>query len=362
MKIETTAEALASALRGNVAERKSTIPVLEYAQVLGNRIITSNLDLHCIAELDAKFEGEPNFLIPRRQVENLLEDQTGPLTLEYQPAGDPNDEKALKTSRVKLSHDGGEFIFECCNSGNFPVIPQPPLLTMELDGAGFKKTIDRSLFSILNEQSRYKLDGALLEGDGKKATMVATDGHRMSIVEMDADIPIPQGVILPRAALKWMSENIDGDVSLGLGEELHAVKTGKKTLQFRKMNGQFPDWEVVLPKADKISMSVTFPSVKKLRQALSLVAQCADERSGGVTWRFGEESTIEAKSVERGSASFPIDCVATGEMKLRWNAGYILDLLNIVEDGSAVVDLQDDQSSCLWHLDGMKYIVMPMRI
>lgn len=352
MKIETTAEALASALRGNVCERKSTIPVLEYAQVLGNRIITSDLDLHCISELDAKFEGEPNFLIPCRQVSKLLEDQTGPLTLEFN----------AETSKVKLCHDGGEFIFDSRNRANFPKVPETPLLTMEFDGAGFKKAIDRILFAVSNEESRYALDGMLLKGDGKKATMVATDGHRLSLVEMDADAPILQGVILRRAALKWLSENIDGNVSFGSSEELHAVKTGKKTLQFRKMTGQFPNWEAVMPVADKVQMTVTFPSVKKLRQVLARVAQCADKRSGCVTWHFGEESRLEAKSIERGSASFPIDCLATGEMKLGWNAGYILDLLNIVEDGSAVVELQDIQSSCLWHLDGMKYIVMPMRI
>jgi DNA polymerase III sliding clamp (beta) subunit (PCNA family) len=71
---------------------------------------------------------------------------------------------------------------------------------------------------------------------------------------------------------------------------------------------------------------------------------------------------LEAKSVEHGSVSAAIDCTVDGELTIGWNAGYILDLLKIVDDGPLTIAMQDAQSSAIFTLDGMQYLVMPMRI
>ena len=362
MRIETTAEVLAAALRGNVAERKSTLPVLEFARVMGDRIMTTDLDSTCIADLDAKFEGEPDFLIPCRSVLSAIEGQSGLVTLEYEADRKQVNLKELSGPLVTLRHDGGTFTFPTMAAANFPILPDVPMLTTELDGAEFKKMIDRTLFSVSREESRYTLNGAMLKGDGKTMTMVATDGHRLSIVEMPADFKNEQGVLLSRPALKWMSENIVGDVSLGVGHDYHAVRTGSRTLIFRRLKGEFPNWQEVIPKEENIKVKVTFPSAKRLRSIVERVARCADERGGPTIWEFGPESRISAKSIEHGQASFPLDCAVDGELNILWRAEYILDFLGTVDDGEVKIELQSNQSGCMFCIDGARYLVMPMRI
>lgn len=359
MKIEMTAEALAQALRGNVVERKSTIPVLEYALVRDNQIITTDLDSYCFAPLEGKTEGNPNFLIPCRRMEKFLDGLTGPMTMKYEDRSD--GPKEFGSPRVVVMHNGGKFAFNSMNKANFPALPEAPLLTAEFDGAEFKKTVDRVLMSISTEESRYTLNGALLMGDGAKVTMVSTDGYRLSIVDMESDAKIAKNTIIPRDALRWLSDNIDGNVSFGSGTDYLAFKTGGKILVHRAMKGQFPNWTAVLPKPENIKLTATFPSAKRLREALSKVFLFSDERSGLVAFRFGEESSMEAKCSETGKASFPIECVSTGELTIGWNGEYILDILNIVDDGEVTIELQDAQSGTMFHVGGMRYLAMPMR-
>jgi DNA polymerase-3 subunit beta len=364
MKIETTAEALANALRSHVADKESTIPVLSYARIQSNKVITSNLNLHCIAEFEAKVTGEPDFLIPCHQVLKLLDEQTGPLTLEFQVPGDPNNPKEQQASGIKLIFGGCVFTFNAMNVANFPKMSDTPLLMLEFDGAEFKKMIDRVYFSISREESRYTLSGALLRIKDSKVHMIATDGHRLSLVESPAEnAPPTKDTMLSRSALKWIKGNIGDEISLGFGDHFHVAKTGNATLIFRSLSGQFPKFEAVIPDPEKVTVTAKFPSSRRLREVLSQVAMCADEASGAVKWHFGEELQLAAKSMEDGgSAKAVLDCKTDGEMEIGWNAGYILDLLGIVEDAPLVISLQDAQSAALFELDGMKYIVMPMRI
>jgi DNA polymerase III sliding clamp (beta) subunit (PCNA family) len=118
---------------------------------------------------------------------------------------------------------------------------------------------------------------------------------------------------------------------------------------------------VVIPTEEKIKVTATFSTIRQLRDDLKRVALCADERSGMVKWCFGPESRIEAKSIEHGSASALLNCTVVGELAVGVNCGYVLDVLNTVEDGPLTIGLQDAQSSLLFTLDGTQYIIMPMR-
>jgi DNA polymerase III sliding clamp (beta) subunit (PCNA family) len=190
--------------------------------------------------------------------------------------------------------------------------------------------------------------------------MVATDGHRLSLVEMDGDAP-PTSALFSRSSLKWMKENVGEWAALGIGTDYNVICSARKTLLFRKLTGQFPKYEKVIPKSSEVTVTATFPSIRELRSTLSRVAKCADEASGCVQWQFGLNPKIATKSVNRGSASAPLDCKVEGELTISWCNSYITDLLSIVEDGELTIQMKDAQSASLFQLDGVKYIVMPMR-
>ncbi len=363
MKLTTTAEALSAALRGNVVEKHTTLPVLAYARVQGDQIITTDLDNTCVADIDAKVTGKPDFLIPCWQIAKLLEGQTGALTLEYtgEAPVDINDPAKKGKFHVKLKHGGCTFRFDAMLTENFPLLPPDDMpLRVELDGDRFRIAIDRVIFSISNVESRYILNGALLNVEGGKLHLVATDGCRMSMVEYPVDLEPVKDMVIPRKALAWLKEHSAGPITLRIGTDYHAFKTGGKTLIFRKLRGDFPRYKEVIPKEEKIKVTATLPSMRQFRAELARVAMFSDERSGRVKFRWGAESLMTTKS-ERGAAEAVIAAKVEGEqLDIRWNAGYILDLLRIVEDGELTIKMRDRQSAALFSLDGLQYVAMPM--
>lgn len=363
MKITMKAEDLYAALSGHVAPSPTTLPILAYARIQGGSLITTDLDMICVAKFDCVFAGKPDFLIPCKPTLEILKGKSGPLTLEYRDEGpDDLDDASQKRSTI-MRHGPSSFEFEPLPGTHYPTALDAPMLSLELDGDAFKKAIERVFFAISSEESRYVLNGALFRVHDGTLSLIATDGHRMSLVDMPTDLPNVKDTLLLRPALKWLMENIvDGPVTLGLGDGNHAVKTGRKTLIFRRLSGQFPNWQAVVPNDKDIKVTAQIPSTRELRSQLASVALCAHPLSKPVKWHFGKEgSRIAAKSTI-GASQCNIDCEVDGDITIGWNAEYVTDLLDVAYDEPLTIQMSDSTSAAMFLLDGMRYVAMPMRI
>jgi DNA polymerase-3 subunit beta len=111
--------------------------------------------------------------------------------------------------------------------------------------------IQRTLFAITQEESRYSLNGALLVLAPQEMRMVATDGHRLSMVSrivqfegVDAEIR----ALVPRKTLLEILKLIgDQELLVGFGrDENHLFfSVGDRRLVSRVLAGQFPNYEMV---------------------------------------------------------------------------------------------------------------------
>lgn len=107
MKLSTTAEALLAAMLQSVKlDKRSTIPILSNARLLGNRIITTDLDDHSIVEFDGTCDEETDLLFPFHIMAGILEDQTGPLTMELISKKPDDADGASNLPYVKIKHNG----------------------------------------------------------------------------------------------------------------------------------------------------------------------------------------------------------------------------------------------------------------
>src|SRR5262249_34531152 len=143
----------------------------------------------------------------------------------------------------------------------------------KVDGAALRDMIDKTLFSVSNDETRFHLNGVLFESDGTKARMVSTDGHRLSKVErtLTGGPQLAAGVLIPKKGPVEIKRTVDG-VQGACDMAVHGghcfVKTGDISLAVKLIDSQFPPYEQVIPKGnDKVAVIDRMPLLEALKRA-----------------------------------------------------------------------------------------------
>jgi DNA polymerase III subunit beta len=259
---------------------------------------------------------------------------------------------------------------------SFPELPNIPADTGShgealIPAGTLADAISKVTFAVSKEESRFTLKGALLILRDSALKMCATDGHRMALVEADVSPSHALkavSTIVPLKALAQVAALIkeSPDVTIRYSEDenhLYFV-VGHRTLIARKMTGNFPDYERVLP-TDQPKVATVGP--EQLKAALERVSQFSDERSKRVSVIVSEDE-ITCKSAVSDTGDSEESTPATysgGSVEIGFNATYLLDFLKVA--GSAQVELRLKDASSAGELRPVgdavsyRYVVMPMR-
>jgi len=129
--------------------------------------------------------------------------------------------------------------------------------TMPVQGLFLSQMIERTIYAASADETRYNLNGVYFEqlADSQKARMVATDGHRLAIVDRELGTSLGKlksGVIIPRKGLvelkRLLDEEDSGEVELGFEGNSGLVRKGDVTLVMRLIEGEFPNYQQVIPR------------------------------------------------------------------------------------------------------------------
>lgn len=234
-----------------------------------------------------------------------------------------------------------------------------------------RKMIHETVMAISLEESRYTLNGALLCVNKEKAYMVATDGHRLAYSEPysppeycfeSVRILIPRKVMCQLSALLPKKE-VSVKVEMEMEEGHLKFSFGDVSIVSRKLTGQFPNWEAVMPR--NASKSATFQRDHMLG-ALKRLLPVADQRSHAIKIDMNGHLELSAHSPEHGDAKETIFAAQRegGDVTIGFNAQYLVDALSAMSAGEVKLALKDDQSCGeLTSQDpNFRYVVMPMRI
>jgi DNA polymerase III subunit beta len=355
-------------LSQGVVEKKTTIPILSNVllEADGNRIILTATDLElgirCSCAARVKKAGAGT--VPARRLLDymrLLPD--GDVQVKIQE----NHWANLVSGRSKTRIAG-------MSRESFPELPKMPEPLAEIPLGVLASMIGKTVFAISNEESRFTLNGALLVLKKGGLVMVATDGHRLSMIESTADLPGVTGAyraLLPRKAmleLQKLAGDADGSAMVQFsGDENHLFfEVGERLLLSRKLTGNFPDYERVLPKEQPQSVSL---NREELKGAIERVAQFSDERSRAIRMSAAPgEVKIHSSVSETGESEESIPVEYTGPAtEIGFNAEYILDFLRAVSTEQVNFLFKDAHSAGELRPGGEKpdnyrYVIMPMRI
>ncbi len=313
-----------------VVERKTTIPVLSNILIesIGEkeiRIVGTDLDctIRCDAEADIIQPG--SICVQARKLFDIVR---------ALDAGDAHFKKE-DNEWVTLKAGRANYRLAGVSKDQFPEIPSFKSTPMRLPAEVFGFFVRNTAFAITNEQSRFTLSGAkFIIGDGV-ARMVTTDGHRLAYVERTIDDK--EGVIdtlIPKKALTELVKLSRGAGDVAFGEDTNHIyfETEGRLLITRKLTGQFPNYEMVMPKDnDKTAIF----DLDEMNRAVRRMALIADERNRSIRLTVREgEIEITAQSSEQGEGSEVVQADYKGEeMQLGFNHQYLLEFLQNV--GSA---------------------------
>jgi len=212
---------------------------------------------------------------------------------------------------------------------------------------------------------------------GGAVSMVTTDGHRLSFVtcgldsqdggeatpEHDARVIVPKKALTELQRLTMGSEDA---IEFAKDENHLFFKIGYRQLTSRLLSGQFPNYEMVIPKNNDKKVAI---NVEKIAQAVRRAALMADDRSHGIKMEFDDgRLVITSQTADLGESKEEV-AIDYKEAKLavRFNALYVLDFLNVVDGEDITLELKDDQSAVLFKPAEQgncefKYVIMPMRL
>jgi DNA polymerase-3 subunit beta len=371
----------------SVVERKTTIPILSnfLIEVENDRlnISATDLDQAIRTSTEVKVKKPGACTIPARKLYDYVK---------LLPEGDISI-KLLENHWVQIRSGRSNTKMVGMARANYPQVPEfPAVATTSISAQALKTLITRTIFAISNEESRYTLNGALLVIKAESLAMVATDGHRLSYVEKPNEIlegiSGEKRVLIPRKALQELLQLLiaaeaEGDaeekknpkaglppVTVEFADDEHTLffRLGHRTLSTRKLSGQFPNFEAVMPR-DNTKFAVVRSS--ELSAAIQRVAQFADERSGAIRLRLeGNELKISSSSTESGESEDTIDTPYSGDpIMVGFNSTYILDFLKALgNEGEVRLEFKDSQSAGQMRPEDpdaeykYRYVLMPMRI
>ena len=351
-----------------VVEKKNTIPVLSNILIesIGEntiRITATDLDVTIRCDMEAETITTPGSMCVQArklfEIARLLPDA-------------PVNFKKEDNEWVTVKCDRARFKMVGIGRDSFPEIPAFKSAPTQLPAGVIKTFIDRTIFAITQEESRYTLSGAKFVLNESGARMITTDGHRLAFIEtkhVTANDKQTIDTLIPRktlAELTKLTTGFDDQIGLGMDDNHIYFELGPRLLISRMLYGQFPNYEMVMPKNN--DRMVEFNS-SLLNLAIRRVALMADEKSHGTRFHLEpNQLVISSQNAEDGEAHETIATDYAGETTdIGFNAQYLQDFLNVVGDAKIAFEFKDGNSQAQLKPSensdyDYKYIVMPMRL
>lgn len=344
-----------------VIESKSTIPVLLNVLIesIGEnrlRFTGTDLDITMIREVEADHvpDGFAACLSGRklRDIVVLLEGEMVEITPE-------------ENNWMRLTDGKARYRLPGVDKNNFAACAEAKGSPIEIPFDVLKRAIHLTGFTITKEQSRFTLSGAKFELADNKMRVITTDGHRLSLVEVDLVQSNKVDVLIPKKALDQILKLKAETIEFTVGPQHAKFKAGDTTIISRLLTGKFPNYELVLPKGN--DRAVTLP-VAELRATVKRISMMADDRNASVRLEFSDAGvTIEASSHEMGEGNETLFAAFTGEaIKFGFNWHYLAEILAAVDaDKNITFSFKDPNAQTEFRIEGddsFRHVVMPLRI
>jgi len=363
MKFSVSKEKLLEGLQTvqNVVSTRTTLPILSNVLLQAAdgqlRFTTSDLDVGIRSGVEATIEKSGATTLPARRLLSIVRElPANEITVEV-------DSKNVASIR------SGPSFFKILGlpEEEFPPLPKfENAKTFTLRQKDFRDALKKTAYAISTDETRYVLNGLLFSFREEKLTLVATDGRRLALVDIELEFPRSHegDVIIPTKAINEIARLLtdEGEVKLSLGENQVAFELDGTLLVSKLIEGNYPNYRQVIPGETK--ERVTLERVQ-FHDAVHRVSLLSSEKSNSVKLVFTKNNLeIAANTPDVGEARESLAIQYKGrDFAIAFNPEFLMAPLKNLSVDEVFLDLIDEMSPGVIKIQGpFLYVIMPMRI
>ena len=353
----------------SVVERRTTIPILSNVRLECSgqnlSVTATDMDLAVVEKVAAESVIDGAATAPAHTLYDIVRKLPDGAQVELETSDDGG--------ALNLISGQARFSLPCQPADEFPVMAEGEFShDFAVPAAHLRRLIDKARFAISTEETRYYLNGIYLheaESNGAVLRAVATDGHRLSRVDValpDGAAGMP-GIIVPRktvSELRKLIDEFDGDVAVSLSETKIRFAFEELVLTSKLIDGTFPDYSRVIPSGNDKVLEI---DGERFSRAVDLVSTVSTEKTRSVKLTMSTgRLVVSANSPDNASAKEQLDVdYDAAELQIGFNSRYLLDVADQVDGDRIRFTMADAASPTLVNDSGddaALYVLMPMRV
>ena len=363
MKFSVTKEKLLECLQQvqNVVSTRTTLPILSNVLLQTNggeiRLTTTDLDVGVRGSFEAEVEKEGATTLPARRLFNIV--------------------RELPSSEIQFDVDGknaasirsGQSFFKILGlpEEEFPPLPKfDESKVVTIRQKDLRDGLRKTSYAISTDETRYVLNGVLFSFKDNKLTLVATDGRRLAMVDIDLEFPRSHegDIIVPTKAVTELQRLLteEGDLRVSVSTGQIAFDLEKALLVSKLIEGNYPNYRQVIPSEMKERVTLERETFLNSLRRVSLLAS---DKSNSIKLNFSKNNIdITANTPEVGEAKESLPVTYKGrEFSIAFNPEFLMAPLRNLTEDEIFLDLIDEMSPGVIKIQSpFLYVLMPMRI
>ncbi len=344
-----------------ITEKRTPLPILSHVLVNAteSRLVLTATDLEVGLKINCESTvQEPGmFALPSKKTYEIVREL------------EPGEVTVQSTENQRIQIESGESVFQLAgmDASDYPAwTSSEEVETAKVEASRLLYMIEKTMFASSSDDSRFNLNGILFEQEGDNTKLVATDGHRLALINGELGIRLKSNLIVPRKGLvelKRLLEGLKEEVSVGFEEKNLLISTDRLMMTVRLIDGDFPDYRKVIPQpSDTI---VQAPHLQ-LMHTLRRVAILTSDRNKGVNMTVSPgKMELTATHPDLGTARDVIDVDYSGEdFTVIVNAAYLIEAIGAIDTDTVALEFHEEGAPVILRpIPSKDYfnLVMPMR-
>jgi DNA polymerase III subunit beta len=354
-----------------IVEKKTTMPILNNVLIRTQQnriqIVASDREMGLVAEYEAEIIRDGDITLSARKLHEMVRETQG----------ERIHVEKNERNQVTVSCNKAVFRISGLPADEYPAVVDNESLPVfyKINGAMLKEMIRKTAFAMSTDEMRKNLNGVLLEtekiGETVVIRMVATDGHRLALANLDpreADfLVLERGVIIPRKGLgeiRRLVEDEQGDLFFGVRQGICVVKTDHVLLKVSLIDGDYPEYRRVIPVERGILINV---NKNDFLHALRRMSVISSERYNGVIVTVSDNRLVfNSTNPDVGEANDEMEVSYQGEERsVGYNVSYLTDAVEVIDEDRVEFEIGAGMKpGVIRALGNDKYfcIVMPLKL
>ena len=352
-----------------ITGRKTNIPITSNVLISAKKehvsLLATDLEIAFQGSYKADISTEGSTAVPSRKLYEIIRDFPSNVVRV----------KELENKWIQIADKKVEYDIVGMVPDEFPGLPNVEGVELfEMDAGVLKSMIEKTIYAVLADEGRAHLAGVffetIMQGDVKTLRMVSTDGHRLSRIDQSMEkgenFVLKEGVIVPKSGVVEVLKLLEGGekIRIGFKDNNLIVNRDLERVIIRLIEGEFPDYELVIPKKKTGELRVKKEDFLMMLKRMSILSS---DKYRSVRFKI-DKGKIETTTTnpEIGESREEIPVVYTGELiDIAFNPRYFIDAISTMKSGEVVIKLSDEATPCILEGEndpGFLGVIMPMRI